>query len=270
MTPRLWRALVVDDNAINLEVAVSLLLQLGLQTDSASSGEQAVAQARAVAYDLIVMDVQMPGMDGIEATRRIRQARGPLPPIIALTANAESDDRSACLDAGMNDYLTNPVVPAALRGALQHWLPGWAAVAPAERSAERLHSGLAAIEGFDLAGSLRNLGGQMHRLERVLLRFAATYRAGEPALMQAARQGNRAALWQACHSLRGACAVLCATALVRRIEALEAALETTAEGPSAPTPSTAPEIARLLDTVRPLQAALVSLARQLQTALDQD
>jgi CheY-like chemotaxis protein/HPt (histidine-containing phosphotransfer) domain-containing protein len=267
MTPRTWRALVVDDNAINLEVAVGLLQQMGLQTDSASGGEQAVAQALAVAYDLIVMDVQMPGVDGIEATRRIRRSAGPTggqvgwrqPPIIALTANAEANDRSACLDAGMNDYLTKPVVPQVLQLALQRWMPGWAAAAPGAGSTGLLHSGLATIEGFDLAGSLQNLGGQMPRLERVLRRFATTYRAGEPALMQAARQGDRAALWQACHALRGACAVLCATALVQHIEALEAALQTQREP--------APDGTLLLDKVRPLQAALVSLARQLEAAL---
>jgi HPt (histidine-containing phosphotransfer) domain-containing protein len=222
-----------------------------------------VAQAEAVAYDLIVMDVQMPGMDGIEAARRIRLAGGRLPPIIALTANADADDRSACLDAGMDDYLTKPVLPPMLRQALQRWLPGWTATAPpgsantstSTGTSAAPHSGLAAIEGFDLAGSLQNLGGQMSRLERVLRRFAATYRAGEPALMQAARQGDSAALWQVCHSLRGACAVLCATALVQHIEALEATL------------AGAPDSALLLGSARSLQAELMALARQLEAAL---
>jgi CheY-like chemotaxis protein/HPt (histidine-containing phosphotransfer) domain-containing protein len=262
MTLRTWRALVVDDNAINLEVAVSLLQQLGLQTDSATGGGQAVERALAVAYDLIVMDVQMPGMDGIEATRRIRQARGRLPPIIALTANADAVDRQACLDAGMDDYLTKPVMPEMLREALRRWLPAWAAALPGGGSGSisaEPHGALALIEGFDLAGSLQNLGGQMPRLERVLLRFAATYRAGEPALMQAANQGDSAALWQVCHSLRGACAVLCATRLVQHIEALEAALESSGQAEA--------DNRVLLDAVRSLQADLVALARQLEAAL---
>ncbi len=276
MTARVWRALVADDNAINLEVAVSLLQQLGLQADAVEGGAQAVAQAQAVAYDLIVMDVQMPGVDGIEATRRIRQQSGRQPPVIALTANAGAADRSACLEAGMDDYLTKPVLPQMLQLALQRWLPGWtAASAPGTRQHAGAHAGahaeahvgLAAIAGFDLAGSLQNLGGQMPRLERVLLRFAATYRAGEPALMQAARRGDRAALWQVCHSLRGACAVLCATALVQRVEALETALETSLETALNSPPQTAPASAVLLDRVRSLQAELVTLARQLETAL---
>jgi CheY-like chemotaxis protein/HPt (histidine-containing phosphotransfer) domain-containing protein len=268
MTLRTWRALVVDDNAINLEVAVGLLVQMGVQTDSATEGTQAVALALNHDYDLIVMDVQMPHMDGMAATRRIRQARGRRPAIIALTANANADDRDACMAAGMDDYLTKPVTVPQLESALQRWLAGW--VAPAEEPAGRApaplpaaanagsaapHDKLAAIAGFDLAGSLQNLGGQMPRLERVLLRFATTYRAGEPALMQAARRADTPALWQICHSLRGACAVLCATALVQQIEALEAALVTPQ-----------PDIT-LLEKVRPLQAELVALARQLEAAL---
>ena len=280
MKPRVWRALLVDDNAINLEVAAELLMQLGMQTDSASGGAQAVAQAEAVAYDLIVMDVQMPGMDGRAATRLIRQLRAQkrLPPIIALTANANADDRDACLAAGMDDYLTKPVSPQQLHRALQRWLPDWAEPAepthPAQAAAgaarpltnsnpplqaplpmDQMLAAIAAIGGFDLAVSLRNLGGRMPTLVGLLRRFATTYRAGEPALAQAARQGDTAALWQICHSLRGACAVLSAHALVQRIEALEEALLM----PHTP--------ATLTDRARPLQTELLALVRQLEAAL---
>ncbi len=277
MKPNAWRALVVDDNAINLEVAIDLMVHLGLRTDSASGGIEAVALAQAVAYDLIVMDVQMPDMDGITATRQIRRQRGLSPPIIALTANASADDRDACLAAGMTDYLTKPVEPQQLQRALQRWLPGWAQQAPPSvRGATRapdvpvapdapsedlqlqsraLQLRLASIAGFDLAGSLCNLGGRIPTLERVLRRFVATYRAGEPQLVQAARQGDAAALWQVCHSLRGACAVLCANALVQHIEALESALLT----PRTP--------ATLLAQAQPLQAELVALVQELDAAL---
>jgi len=270
-----WRALVVDDNAINLEVAVSRLQQLGLQADSADGGEQAVALALSVAYDLIVMDVQMPVVDGITATRRIRQALGLRPPIVALTANADDNDRKACLAAGMNDYLTKPLQEAHLQRVLQRWLPGWspsgAGSAPSPASAhsptgrpgatepdadsEGLRERLAAVAGLDLAGSLGNLGGRLPSLERVLRRFATSYRAGEPALALAASQGDAAALWQTCHALRGACAVMCATALVQRIEALEAVLH--AQQPSA----------AWQDPVQQLHTELVDLARQLAEAL---
>jgi CheY-like chemotaxis protein/HPt (histidine-containing phosphotransfer) domain-containing protein len=251
-----WRALVVDDNMLNLEVSVDLLKHLGLQTDSATGGEQAVTLALDQDYDLIVMDVQMPLVDGRAATRRIRQARGRSLPIFALTANAQGDDRDACLAAGMDDYLSKPVTVPQMQAALQRWLSGWvppAAEQPA--GSPTADEKLAAIAGFDLAGSLQNLGGQMPRLERVLLRFATTYRAGEPALMMAARQGDIAALWQVCHSLRGACSVLCANALVQRIENLEAAL------------SQAQTAVALQELVRPLQAEVVALARQIEAAL---
>jgi HPt (histidine-containing phosphotransfer) domain-containing protein len=202
------------------------------------------------------MDVQMPLVDGRAATRRIRQARGRSLPIIALTANADADDRRACLAAGMDDYLSKPVTVLRMQTALQRWLSGWVPPA-AELPAcwPTAHEKLAAIAGFDLAGSLQNLGGQMPRLERVLLRFATTYRAGEPSLMLAARRGDIAALWQVCHSLRGACSVLCANALVQRIENLEAAL------------SQAQTAVALQEQVRPLQAEVVALARQIEAAL---
>jgi CheY-like chemotaxis protein len=267
MTQSARRVLVVDDNAINLEVAVELLRQFGVQTDSANDGAQAVALALGRAYDLIVMDVQMPGMDGIEATRRIRRASGPLPPIIALTAHADADDHSTCLAAGMNGYLSKPVQPELLLSVLQGCWPGWTAapasplLAPAlaatpahneaDEAAVQRYRHLTAIAGLDVPGSLQNVGGQMPRLERVLQRFATTYRDGDPALLTAACQGDTAALWQACHSLRGACAVLCATALVQRIEALEAALD--ARQPSA----------GWLDAVLGLQTELIDLAGQL-------
>lgn len=265
MTQPACRVLVVDDNAINREVAVELLRHIGVQADSAADGAEAVAMALSRAYDLIVMDVQMPGMDGIEATRRIRQARGTLPAIIALTANDQADDRSACLAAGMDDYLTKPVRAAQLQRALQRWAPGPPAVtvsprltqapAAADDGAPQRRQRLAAIAGLDVNGSLQYLGGQMPRLERVLLRFATVYRAGDPALLPAASQGDAAALWRACHSLRGACALLCATALVQRIEAVEALLG--AQQPSS----------TWQEPVQRLQSELIALADQLAAAL---
>ena len=114
--------LLAEDNPINQEVAVELLRALGLQVDTAADGAQAVALALAGRYDLVLMDMQMPELDGLEATRRIRAALGPALPIIAMTANAFGEDREACLAAGMNDHLAKPVDPERLYETLLDWL----------------------------------------------------------------------------------------------------------------------------------------------------
>jgi signal transduction histidine kinase/HPt (histidine-containing phosphotransfer) domain-containing protein len=117
------RILVTDDNIINQKVATRLLQQLGYASDLAATGAQAIASLTTKPYDVVFMDVQMPGMDGLEATRRIREAerleqRAPVR-IIAMTANAMLGDRDKCLAAGMNDYLAKPVRPEALQAALE-------------------------------------------------------------------------------------------------------------------------------------------------------
>ena len=117
------RVLIVDDEPINREIAQMLLDDAGLQTDVAENGAEALTKAREAAYDLVLMDMQMPNVDGLEATRQLRQTTAYRhTPIIAMTANAFSEDRHRCLDAGMNDFLTKPFVPDNLYRMLLKWL----------------------------------------------------------------------------------------------------------------------------------------------------
>ena len=273
--------LLVDDSAQHLEVAEDQLRSLGLIVETARHGGKAVELALRRRYALILMDVQMPVMDGLAATRSIRAALGPRPPIVALTARASAADRRACEQAGMDDHLSKPVDAATLYAALSLWLPaGSLPPRPAPRAAPSQTArpatpaapaaGLAAadeaalvgrlsgVAGLDLAGSLRNLNGQLPRLQRVLRRFADAYRQGEPALagvMGAAPAPDTALGWQLCHGLRGACATLCATGLVGQIEQLEAALASPAD------------TAQLQARIDSLQHALIALARALDGAL---
>ena len=121
------RVLLVEDNLVNRTLAVAMLELYELEIDCADNGHEALGRLGASRYDLVLMDCQMPELDGYEATRRWRQQesqRGLAPvPIIALTANAMHGDRETCLAAGMNDYLAKPFTREALTEALQRWLP---------------------------------------------------------------------------------------------------------------------------------------------------
>ena len=116
------RILVVDDNVVNQKVALRQLQKLGVQADAVGNGLEAIDALDRIAYDLVLMDCQMPEMDGYEATRLLR-TRGTLTPVIALTASASDSDRDACLRAGMNDFLPKPVREGELEMMIERWLP---------------------------------------------------------------------------------------------------------------------------------------------------
>ena len=130
---RAARLLLAEDNAINREVALELLQAVGFSVDLAEDGRQALLRAQTCAYDLVLMDMQMPHLDGLDATQAMRA----MPeyrdtPIIAMTANAFGEDRRACEAAGMNDFVAKPVDPANLYATLLKWLPRVSATAVAD------------------------------------------------------------------------------------------------------------------------------------------
>lgn len=120
------RVLLVEDNPINALLARSLLQREGCTVDHAQGGDEALAAIKVGVYDLILMDMRMPGLSGVDAARILRRA-GVETPVVALTANAFEEDRHACLAAGMNDFLVKPLTPESLRAALVRWAPrpGW-------------------------------------------------------------------------------------------------------------------------------------------------
>ena len=116
--------LAAEDNALNLEILTALLEKEGVQVRPAADGEEAVRGCADGWPQLVLMDLQMPGVDGLEATRRLRaDPRHAALPIIALTANAMMEDREQCLAAGMNDHLPKPIDIAQLLAALRRWMP---------------------------------------------------------------------------------------------------------------------------------------------------
>jgi two-component system, sensor histidine kinase and response regulator len=230
------RVLLAEDNPVNRDVASELIRSAGLLIETAPDGAQAVELALSRRYDLILMDIQMPVMDGLQATRLIRAKAGRGVPVIALTANAFVDDRAACIEAGMNDHVCKPVDPEALYAALLRWLPlvdrnlaqAPAAAKPAVPGAPALRSlreRLGGVEGFAVTTALRNVGGKMETVARVLARFSDSYRAGVPEFEDVGADSDRQAIRQACHSLRGACAAIGAKVIETELQVFEDALD---------------------------------------------
>ncbi|MDD2835417.1 MAG: response regulator, partial [Methanothrix sp.] len=120
------RILVAEDNPVNQKVAQVLLGKMGLQSDVVANGREAVNALQTIPYDLVLMDCQMPEMDGYEATSKIRQpeskALNPCIPIIAMTALAMHGDREKCIQAGMNDFIAKPILRRDLTEMLDRWL----------------------------------------------------------------------------------------------------------------------------------------------------
>lgn len=117
------KVLLVDDHPVNQKVASTMLRKLGYPYELAKNGEEAVAAAGSGEFHLILMDIQMPVMDGIEATRRIRAdlPQEIQPIIVAVTANTTEGDRNACFDAGMNDFLSKPITKSAIEKSIEKW-----------------------------------------------------------------------------------------------------------------------------------------------------
>lgn len=198
-------------------------------------GASAVARARQVDFDLILMDVQMPVLDGLAATREIRALRGPGVPIIAMTANAYGEDRQACLDAGMNDHIAKPVDPVRLYEVLMRQLNAavsagmsggaLAMPAPGAAPAHPEPDALPQIPGLDLTQALQSAGGSRALLLRVLQRFADTYPHGHPDLADVSPLQRQQRWRLAAHALRGSSATLGARDLEARLQALETAMK---------------------------------------------
>ena len=163
------RALLVEDTEFNQIVAGELLRGVaGMQLSIASDGEQALTMLAAEPFDLVLMDVQMPGMDGYEVTRRIRQQpRHAQLPIVAMTAYAMARDRQRCLQAGMNDVITKPVEPTELFAVLHRWAPATPA-APAVDAATPPAEPMPGAAAVDVADGLRRCGGRQALYRRLV------------------------------------------------------------------------------------------------------
>ncbi|MCO5977845.1 PAS domain S-box protein [Ideonella oryzae] len=261
------RILLAEDNPTNQEVAGMLLRSQGLDYALADNGEEAVRQVESGRFALVLMDVQMPVMDGLQATRQIRQRHtAEALPIIAMTANAFEEDRTACLAAGMNDYLSKPVVPELLWQCLARWLahPPTAAPSPqtpppaqADAPAEAaLLSRLRTVPGLDLADGLGRVQGQQAVFLRALQLFRDHHAPDVRRLREAAAQGSAEPMGPLAHALAGAADTVGLADLAALARTLGAALEPARHAADG-----------LPDTARDAALALASALEAVQNAL---
>jgi CheY-like chemotaxis protein/HPt (histidine-containing phosphotransfer) domain-containing protein len=224
------RVLLVDDNAVNQKLGERQLSRLGLIVTQAMNGLQALDELRRQRFDAVLMDCQMPEMDGYEATRLIRRGASeiadPAVPIVAMTANALAGDRERCIAAGMDDYLTKPIDPVRLLAVLQRILgstPLLPVVPEALMCSDR--------SVLDHAALVEACGGDERFVHEILQAFLTSLNEMGPAIEAAARLGNLADLRGFAHQLKGAALNVHATRIAAAANALEL-VEAAALGPS--------------------------------------
>lgn len=257
------RILLVEDNELNQEVALVLLTEAGFEVDLAVNGELAVQQVQQTPYDLVLMDMQMPVMDGVTATREIRQ----LPlcaelPIVAMTANAMQEDREQCEAAGMNDYLAKPIDPEALWQTLLKWIKPRSTPAktgvktrttPPVTSAK--HFDLPRIQGLDMTMGLRRVLNKPSLYLSTLRKFLDTQKAVPNAIVTALDAGDWALAERLAHTLKGLAGSIGARDLQDEAARLETAIKAQ------------PQRALLDDRFTAMVAYLAPLIAELETKL---
>jgi two-component system sensor histidine kinase/response regulator len=253
------RVLLVEDSELNQQVACEMLQQVGLVVDVAANGQIAIEQLLREHYDCVLMDMQMPVMDGITATREIRKlTQFAQLPILAMTANAMTSDRERCIEAGMNDYIAKPITPTELCAKLQRW------IRPREASDTTLDTEPAApkvqvetaltqheLPGLDVELGLRLALGQEAFYRSLLDMFVSGHRDFRAQFGQALTDTDWAGARRIVHTLRGVTAQIGATALSDLAARLESRI--TQHEPGSP--------------LQPLQEQASALAQKLETLI---
>ncbi|WP_460510219.1 response regulator [Hydrogenophaga soli] len=296
------RLLLVEDNLINQQVAQELLSREGAVVDIAHNGQEAVDRLRDApeAFDLVLMDMQMPVLDGIQATHAIRQRLHLRMPIVAMTANAMASDREACLMAGMNDHVGKPFDLQHLVDTLLRWAgdavrpatasageglitPEWIAETPITESAEVQNHPSVFVPPLirvdpalvDVAGALQRLGGDVAFYLRIVGNFCQDLRLQPARVADALAQGHVQGVTGVLHTLKGMASTVGAQALAQAAAAAEQTVKAAASDPDAPLAQDwrdglLAEMARTAEVLQQVQADLGMPASAAQASPEAD
>jgi CheY-like chemotaxis protein len=228
--------LLVEDNLINQQVATELLEQARFVVDIAGNGQEALEKLEVETYDCVLMDVQMPVLDGYEATRRIRgQERFRDLPVLAMTANAMAEDREAAAEAGMNGHIAKPIDPRELFSTLMQWIPpgerdlpaGLPEALPAKTAAVTGRDGGLphSLPGIDLKAGLKRIGGNRRLFRKLLVDFRDDHGDDVRTIRDALAGGEMQHAQRLAHTIKGVAATIGADTLNARASELEAAIK---------------------------------------------
>ena len=217
------RILLVEDNAINQEIACELLLRVGVKVEVANSGEEAVEKVQQFPFDAVLMDIQLAGMSGLDATRQIRRdVRFKALPIIAMTAHVMAKQQQECLEAGMNAHLAKPIRPESLYGLLAQWMGPMQPSSPAFAEEDPII--IPEIEGIHQTEALQRLAGNRKLYRRLLVRFRKEYAMVGSTMEEALQEGAIKTAEHLAHSVKGIAGSLGAQSVYKAADVLEKAI----------------------------------------------
>jgi PAS domain S-box-containing protein len=220
------RVLLAEDNEINQQIALELLHRVGIIVEVATNGEEALAMALQFPFDAVIMDIQMPIMDGLEATRHIRlEARLQNLPIIAITANSQPEEIKHCLDAGMNSHLDKPIRPERLYGLLSKWIQIIEPPIPTDLLLSKDGDDeLPNIVGIDTKDGLQRVAGNRKLYRRLLSRFLSEHGNTTEKIREALRVENFSEVAGYLHTIKGVSGYIGAISLCNTTEIFEEAI----------------------------------------------
>ncbi len=274
------RLLLVEDNDINREFATELLRSEGIEVVEAVDGQQALDMVQQREFDAVLMDIQMPVMDGLESARRIRalaqepgNQRFATLPIIAMTALAMAQDAQKSREAGMNDHVTKPVAPDRLMAVLTQWVhvpperAGVWASAPAESD---IPPELQAMTTVDAREGVRRIGGKVDAYTRQLRRFRENYAQAASELQRRLDGPDMRAAQDYCHALKGVVGNIGASALFGKVSEMDAALKLATRPDAALLEAVRSQLQDVMCDIDRLAAAARPIAQQVAVTLTQN